>query len=133
MEDDLRKILDDHEKRISELEAHWKTKPEPLKKDLSPKEFLLTKTVNDDIQKTLSLGFYLERHRRLSVFNAKDLESIFREAKENPPENINDKVNKNIQKGFMMEAREKKDKLKAWNLTTSGEKFVEESLDAKHS
>jgi hypothetical protein len=28
----------------------------------------------------------------------------------------------------MMEAKEKKDKLKAWNLTSTGERFVENDL-----
>jgi hypothetical protein len=61
----------------------------------------------------------------MSQFNIKDLAECFRSAKEPAPANINDKVNSNIQKGYMMEEKEKKDKLTAWVLTNSGEKFVE--------
>jgi len=61
-------------------------------------------------------------------FNARDLANGFRLAKEPPPTNINAKVDLNIGKGHMMEAKEKKDKFKAWVLTNSGEKFVEEVL-----
>lgn len=82
---------------------------------------------------TLVLGYYLEKHRDLLAFNIKDLESAFREAKESVPDNINYKVVKNVEKGHMMEAKEKKDNLKAWNLTASGEKFVENNLKEGHS
>ena len=64
----------------------------------------------------------------MDKFNTKDLAEGFRSAKEPPPTNMNDKVNLNIRKGHMMEAKEKKDKSKAWVLTNSGEKFVEEGL-----
>jgi hypothetical protein len=128
MDETVKKILDDHEKRIAELEAVFRTSTEPVQKRLSPKEFLISKKPKDDIQKTLLLGYYLERHRSLLAFNAKDLENVFREAKEAPPDNINDKVNKNVQKGHIMDAGEKKDKMKAWNLTASGERFVEDGL-----
>lgn len=128
MDETLKKVLDDHEKRIAELEAAFRTSTEPVQKRISPKEFLISKKPKDDIQKTLLLGYYLERHKSLVSFNAKDLETVFREAKEAPPDNINDKVNKNVQKGHIMEAGEKKGKMKAWNLTASGESFVENGL-----
>ena len=97
-------------------------------KKLSIKEFLLTKKPTDDVQRTLVIGYYLEHFESMDRFNARDLADGFRSAKEPPPTNINDKVNLNIRKGYMMEAKEKKDKFKAWVLTNSGEKFVEEEL-----
>ena len=54
---------------------------------------------------------------------------IFRSAKEKPPKNINDVINKNINPGkFIMDAASKKDDKKAWVLTSTGEKHVEEEL-----
>ncbi len=53
------------------------------------------------------------------------------EAKEIVPGNINYKVIMNIKKGFIMEAKEKKDDLKAWTLTTTGERFVKNGLKQK--
>ena len=122
------KKLDDHERRISALEGTPAKKMQAEGKKLSVKEFLLTKKPTDDVQRTLAIGYYLEHFELMNSFNARDLAGGFRSAKEPLPTNVNDKVNLNIGKGYMMEAKEKKDKFKAWVLTNSGEKFVEEGL-----
>ncbi|MEM2125724.1 MAG: hypothetical protein QXQ53_04935 [Candidatus Methanosuratincola sp.] len=64
----------------------------------------------------------------MKSFNVQDLEKGFRDAKEKVPVNVNDCVNKNIRKGHMMDAEEKKDGIKAWCLTNSGIEFVDNSL-----
>ena len=119
--------LNDHEKRISALEGTT-TKKAQTSKQLSLREFLLMKKPNDDVQRTLAIGYYLEQYKSMDSFNARDLTDGFRSAKEPPPGNINDKVNMNIRKGHMMDAKEPKDKFKAWMLTSSGEKFVDEGF-----
>jgi len=99
------------------------------KKKLSVKEFLMTKEAKTEIKKVLILGYYLEHIEGMESFNATDIEAVFRSAKEKPPKNINDAVNKNINPGgFIMDAAEKKDTKKAWVLTSRGEKYVEEEL-----
>lgn len=125
---DLMKKLDDHENRISALEGMPAKRTQVEGKKLSVKEFLLTKKPNDDVQRTIVIGYYLEHFESMDRFNVRDLADGFRAAKEPLPTNINDKVNLNIRKGHMMEAKEKKDKSKAWVLTNSGEKLVEEGL-----
>ena len=125
---DLMKKLDDHENRISALEGMPAKRTQVEGKKLSVKEFLLTKKPNDDVQRTIVIGYYLEHFESMDSFNTRDLADGFRSAKEPLPSNINDKVNSNIAKEYMMKAKEKKDKLKAWFLTNSGEKFVEEGL-----
>jgi len=80
------------------------------------------------VEKTLVVAYYLEHFRNISPFNAKDIEELFREVKEKPPDNINYKVIKNIEKGHLMESEEKKDDLKSCTLTTTGERFVENGL-----
>jgi hypothetical protein len=97
-------------------------------KRTSTKEFLMTKSVGSEVQKVLALAYFLERHEGLAVFNVSDLENVFRSAREKLPKNMNDAVNKNIARGFMMEAAEKKDSKKAWNLTSSGERFVDSDM-----
>ncbi len=125
---DLMKKFEDHERRISSLEGMSTKKMQAEGKKLSVKEFLLIKKPTDDVQRTLVIGYYLEHYKSIDNFNVRDLADGFRLAKEPPPININDKVNMNIHKGHIMEAKEKKDKSKAWVLTNSGEKFVEEGL-----
>jgi len=88
----------------------------------------MTKELNKETQKTLVLGYYLEHSEGMESFNATDLETMFRSAKEKLPKNINDTVNKNIVRGLIMEAREKKEGKKAWILTSTGEKYVESEL-----
>jgi len=128
MDEEIKRILDDHERRIKALEGSPKPDTKKTMKQISIKEFLLTKEPKDDIQKTLVIGYYLEKYENLNCFNVKDLENGFREAKEKIPENINDKVNQNIKNGYMMGSKEKKDNFKAWNLTNSGERFVDNDL-----
>lgn len=139
MKEDIKEvkgILCEHEQRISKLEALiskpiTKTVTTDTKKGMSLKEFILLKKPNDDSTKTLCIGYYLEKYTECTSFNAEDLKKAFRSAKESPPGNINDRINKNIAKGFMMEAEEKKNNHKAWMLTSSGEKFVENELGKK--
>lgn len=125
---DIMRKLEDHENRISALEGMPAKRTQVEGKKLSIKEFLLAKKPTDDVQRTLVIGYYLEHFELMDRFNARDVADGFRAAKESLPTNINDKVNSNIGKGYMMEAKEKKDKFKAWVLTNSGEKFVEEEL-----
>ncbi len=125
--DEILKKLAELESRVSALEGRTDKRTAEDKK-LSVKEFLLTKKPTDNVQRTLVIGYYLEHFESMDRFNIRDLADGFRWAKEPPPTNINDKVNLNIRKGYMMEAKEKKDKFKAWVLTSSGEKFVEEEL-----
>jgi len=126
--EEIRKTLELHERRLAALENLGKEKPDRLKKAVSIKEFILEKKPDGDVEKTLVVGYYLEHYVNASPFNAKDLEALFRKAKESVPKNINDKVIKNVVRGFMMEAETKKDKKKAWTLTSTGERFVESGL-----
>jgi len=95
-------------------------------KKISTKEFLLSKKCNTATDKVLALGYFLEIVGNMVSFNVVDLEDAFRSAREKVPGNINDLINKNIDRGGLLdEAKEKKDGKKAWYLTSTGEKFVE--------
>jgi hypothetical protein len=117
------------EKRVTELERRLSTRTaQPARKDnkdLSVKEFMILRTPTNDVEKTLAIGYYLERYQGASLFNVDDFARGFQLAKEPTPGNINDKVNMNIKKGHMTEAREKKNMKKAWIVTIRGEQFVE--------
>lgn len=129
--DTAKKILE-LEERIKKLEdillssSHSDKHLELKGKKISAKEFLMTKQPKTDTQKVLVFAYYLEYTAGMQSFNVVDAETVFRSAKEKLPANINDAVNKNIARGFIMEAEEKKDGKKAWYLTSTGEKFVDE-------
>jgi hypothetical protein len=98
-------------------------------KSKSPKEFLISKSATSDPQRLLVLGYFLEHFENMQSFNIRDLENVFHKAKVSLPININGTVNKCIERGFLMDAPEKKDGKKAWHLTGTGEIQVEIELN----
>jgi hypothetical protein len=128
---DLQARINDLEKRVCQLEKQLAGAPAPRAasgKKLSAKEFLMAKNVKSETQRVLALGYFLERVTGMASFNVPDLEATFRSAKEKLPKNMNDAVNKNITRGFLMEAETKKDAKKAWYLTSTGERYVENEM-----
>lgn len=122
------------EKRISELEnrvdAMEKTlspsfgaKPIAIskRKVVSPKEFLIAHSFSTDLEVAFFLCFYAEYILQMDSFNIDDIEQLFQSAKVPVPQNLNDKINKNIQKGLLTVAPEKKNGKKAWVVTITGE------------
>jgi hypothetical protein len=130
-QEDVIARLDELEARVGKLESALGNASAisiSREKKLSAKEFLIDKNVKSETQKVLALSYYLERIETIEPFNVPDLENVFRSAREKIPSNLNDAVNKNIAKGFLMEAKQKKDSKKAWNLTATGERYVESAL-----
>ena len=115
------------DERVLKLEEYIGSNPEKkITKKISIKEFYLSKNSNDDIQRTLLLAYYLEKYDGYPSINTKDIENACLEAKVNiPVDNIPYKLYKNVEKGYLMETKEKKDSQKAYILTNTGEKFVE--------
>jgi len=124
----IEKAVEEHGKRIVKLESLVRARPETATKKMSIKVFLLSKKPRNGVEKILAVGYYLEKHEDIVSFNVKDLEKALRDAKEQVPKNINHKVYLNIKKGHMMGTSDKKDKLKAWVLTNSGDQHVEDGF-----
>ncbi len=127
----IKNKLKEHEERIKYLEGLIDKKSEKPLKKLSLREFLDMKQPNDDVKKTLGICYFLEIYEDMELFNKDDIERGFRMAKEKVPGNINYKVFRNIEKGYLMETKDKKNNLKAWTLTNSGIKFSENSFKKK--
>jgi len=136
MDDDLKRYINDFEKRIAALEdivgkIKQKNSPSSFQgKKISIREFLIGRTPSDDVKMTLAIGYYFEKFEGFATFNSDDLQRGYESAKEKKPANINDKVNMNIKKGHMAEASEKKANRKAWYVTNSGEQFVKSNFKA---
>jgi len=133
----LVKRLEALEKRVSEIEArtggtaHINMQATSLSKNLSIGEFLLEKKPTDSVKMTLAVAYYLEKYENLTSMNRKELEAAIRRAKEKVPANLNDKVNLAIKGGYLQEASEKKNNLKAWTVTRTGETYVENNFNLK--
>ncbi len=115
------------ESRVTRLEGPHAPRPSPSKKT-SIKEFIIEKRISTDTDKAVVICSYLEKFAGLESLNIDNIGNGFREAKEPVPKNLNETVNKNVKKGYLMESGEKDGK-KAWTLTNSGERFVEELGD----
>jgi hypothetical protein len=96
----------------------------PPEKRLSLKEFLIDRAPSNGVQKTLAIAYFLENYDCVSPFNAADLERGFRAARETVPPNVNDKANMCVKNGYLMEEKDKKDAMKAWVVTRTGEEVV---------
>ena len=132
---EMKKRLNEHEERLAKLEGSYETEPKVLRKSVSINEFMRSQKPNDDVQKTLAVGYYLEKYEGLTSFNAKDLENAFQRLKvpKSQTINFNYKAIRNIQQGYMNETKEKKDKQKAWVLTKLGEEYVERGFQKEKS
>ena len=64
---ELENKLKSHEKRISQSESLFQSKPEVVKKKLSVKEFILSKKASDDQQRTVGNWFLSERGTQIIV------------------------------------------------------------------
>lgn len=130
MGDDLTSRIDDLERRIAALEATiQRTPPVPTTaKPLSIREFFNTKAPKTSVDAALVIGYYLEKFTEATPFNLDDLNNGYAMAKEKPPLNPSDMILKNARKGYIMEARGKKNGTKSWILTNTGEKYVENGL-----
>jgi hypothetical protein len=137
--DELKQLIEritELERRVAQIEASSSVTERTgggvnAAKSLSVREFILEKKPSSDVQMTLALACYLEKHKNLSPFSVDDLGSAFQAAKESAPQNINDKIYLNIKKGHMAEAKEKKNGKKAWIVTNSGERFLENGFKSE--
>jgi hypothetical protein len=129
-------MLQEHERRIKALEQKsgvteivvQQPVPPPAPKVKSIRQFIIEKSPTDDVQRSLVIGYYLEKQSGLVSFNAKDIEKGFVDAREKVPGNVADKILKNVWKGHMMQVSDDKDGLKAYVLTNTGTKFVESGI-----
>ncbi len=129
-EQDLRKRIQDLEERVERLEVDFgagrKEEVGQQRKEISVREIMIRVKPITALDKTLLIGYFLEKHRGAASFGIQELREGFREAREPAPRNLNDMVNKNMQKGYIMECKSEKGQKRTWMLTNSGESYVSE-------
>ncbi len=134
MNEETSKQISDLEARVSKLEqmiigsGPTQYVPAPQRAQVSVVEFLREKKPSTAVDKTLVFAVYNENQTGKDLFNTEVLLSLWRQAKETPPANINDLINKNIKKGFIAEEKTEKGQKKSWYVTTSGTDIVNKSF-----
>jgi len=96
---------------------------EPAAKKISPGQFFKKCNPKTDVDRVLVAGSYLEQIRNAQDITAAEVRDLVKEAKWPPPINVNDAINRNIKKGFLMSAGDRENK-RAFVLTSDGEDFV---------
>lgn len=101
--------------------------PELTGKKLSPAQFFKKCNPKTNPDRVLVAAFYLEQVKNLQNFTAAEVRDQMKDAKRQPPKNVNDAINQNIKKGLLMSAGDKENKI-AFVLTSDGEDQVKEML-----
>ena len=122
--------LKNHEERLRKIEGLVFLNDQKVtllqnNKKMTIGEFVMERNPSDDIQRTAVFAYFLEKFDGQQVFNSADIQDCFRRSKSTMPDNISDKINKCIAKGWISETAQKKDDRKAFYITNSGIKGVE--------
>lgn len=93
-----------------------------------PIEFIKQKGPKTDMDRVICACYCLTKYRKIKSITKKDLDEFFPEAGMPMPANVNDMINKNIDRGYLAPTRKLKEGLKSYYITTDGERFVETGL-----
>ena len=134
MNEEALKQISDLQARVSKLEkmvidsGPIKSVSAPKRAQVSVVEFLREKKPVTAVDKALVLAVYHENNSGIDTFKTEDLLTLWRQAKEAPPANINDLINKNIKKGFVAEEKTEKGQKKSWYVTSSGTEVINKNF-----
>lgn len=120
----LRVLL--HEPSASTMgEVKLQAKPVALPAQIS--EFLAQLNITTHIDRIVAILYY-QYHTGNNLTTIAELEEAYSSARVRAPRNFSDVLAQCIRKGYVVEAKDKKEGKKAWQITSLGEKFVETEL-----
>lgn len=90
-------------------------------------EFLPQTNIRSELDKVTAILYYQLHNGQNSSTRAEILQA-YSSSRTRQPANLSDVIAKCIRRGHVVESPEKKDGQKAWQITLSGEKYVEEKL-----
>lgn len=125
---ELESRVEELENRLDSLEERFSAEPEELKKGLAINEFIVEKDPLSDNDRTLLIGYYLEKYDGISVFTTGEIKEGYQRAKQKIPANVSDTIQQNIKKGFIAEAKDKKENKNAYYVTSTGVGYAEDEL-----
>lgn len=71
-------------------------------------------------------AYWLFKVEKMATFNVQDILECYDKTRKAKPSNVNQIINQNVASHVFAEASEKKDGLKAWVITRTGEEYVEQ-------
>lgn len=90
-------------------------------------EFLASLSLRSQLDQVEAVAYHSLHSGQESVTRAEILDTL-RKARLPRPKNLSDVIIKCIRRGHLVDAFEEKDRQKAWQITPTGEKYVEEQL-----
>lgn len=132
--EELTKKVSDLEKRIEKIEQDNSSNTDNSVKSVQKErqqsivEFLKEKNPTVVRDKALVFAVYYEKNSNSEAFGTEDLLTLWRQAKEPKPANINDLINQNVKKGFMAEESKKEKGKKRWYVTSTGLDVVDKGF-----
>ena len=106
-------------------EAGTQAKPVALPVQVSV--FLSQKNISTHIDRIVAILYY-QYHTGNELTTVAELEEAYSSARVGSPRNFSDVLAQCIRRGYVVEAKDKKDGKKAWQITSDGENFVELDL-----
>jgi hypothetical protein len=100
------------------------TKQVKIKREESPREFLLKYNAKNDVERTLVTISYLEE-KGVKEISIDEIRKVLIEMREKSNFNISDKLQQLDKRGFLLQNGQK-EKKKLWLITNNGLKFMEE-------
>jgi len=104
-----------------------KLQAKPVALPAQHSEFLAQLNITTHIDRIVAILYY-QYHTGNKLTTIAELEEAYSSARVRAPRNFSDVLAQCIRKGYVVEAKDKKDGKKAWQITSLGEKFVETEL-----
>lgn len=96
---------------------------------MSLAEFLTLKgNPSRHTDRAMIFSYWLYKKQGIEIFNSNDIDKCYSDTRLTKPANTTDVMNRNQKKGYLVASDERKDDLKAWKITPSGEEYVEKKL-----
>lgn len=90
-------------------------------------EFLAGRNITTHVDRIVAILYY-QYHKGIELTTVAELEGAYSNARVRPPRNFSDLLANCIRRGYVVESKDKKDGKKAWQITPTGQKFVEEEI-----
>ena len=103
----------------------------PQSRGLSINEFLAAVAPSTHVERVASIAYHAY-HTDGSGITTRDVTEAYAKARTKKPQNIPEVIGMCIKRGYLFDA-DKKDGLKAWQITPSGERFVEALMKTSES
>jgi hypothetical protein len=94
-------------------------------------EFLASVNVSSFVDRVIAIAYYHLHGLQQEAVTRQEFLVAFKKARFTPPKNISDVIAQCIRKGLLMDAFEPKDGQKAWSVTQTGERFIEDRLKSE--